>query len=71
MCQVRLAHLNTIAQVTCLEQIDRAQKSIHKGRGRVLIDFLRCTDLLYIALVHQHNPVGHFQRFFLVVRHKN
>ena len=32
---------------------------------------LGCADLFYFAAVHQHHAVGHFQRFFLVVRDKN
>ena len=31
------------------------------------IDLARRADLLDAALVHHHHPVGHFERFFLVV----
>ena len=34
----------------------------------MLVDFSGRADLLDLALVHQHHAVGHFERFFLVVR---
>ena len=37
-------------------------------RRRLAIDLLRRPDLLDRAAVHHHDPVGHRQRFFLVVR---
>ena len=36
-----------------------------------MIKFVRSTDLLDEALVHDHNPVGECHRFDLVVRHIN
>ena len=42
-----------------------------KRRGRLLDDRLRRADLLDLAMVHHHHAVGHFQRFFLVMRDKN
>ena len=33
--------------------------------------FFRRADLLDPAVVHHHDAVGHFERFFLIVRHQN
>ena len=34
----------------------------------LFVDLLRRADLLDLALVHDHDPVGDFERLFLVVR---
>ena len=66
LAYVQLAPVNA-----AMEQVDVAQKAIHKRAGRLVPYFLRRTCLLDLPVVHQHYAVGHFQRFFLIVRHKN
>ncbi len=47
----------------------------HEGRdepgGRAVVDLEGLAELLDIAGVHHHDPVGDGQRLFLVVRHEN
>ena len=54
-----------------MEQIHIAQKSIHKGTGRVFPHVLWRTHLFDFSFVHHHHPIGHFQGFFLVVGDEN
>ncbi len=54
-----------------MEQVDVAQKAVDERAGRMVPDLLRRADLLDAAGVHQHHPVGDFQRFFLVVGDEN
>ena len=53
------------------QRVDVAQEAVDEGRGGRLPDFARRAHLLDAARVHQHHPVGHFQRLFLVVRHEH
>ena len=41
----------------------------HEGGRRLAVDLERRADLLDDAVVHDHDPVGHGQRFLLVVGH--
>ncbi len=54
-----------------MEQIDVAEEAVDEGRSRIVVDIFRRTDLLDIALVHQHDLIGDFERFFLIVRDEN
>lgn len=53
-----------------MEEIDVAEEPVDERRGRRVVDRIGAADLLYLAAVHQHHVVGHFQRFFLIVRHE-
>jgi hypothetical protein len=66
-----VAHVHRVAIDTSVEQVDRAQEAIHKGRGRVTVNLLGRAHLLHLAVIHQHHPVGHFEGFFLVVGHED
>jgi hypothetical protein len=39
--------------------------------SRLLVETLRIANLLYLAVVHKHDAVGHLHGFFLVVRNHN
>ena len=64
----RLAAEPHPAVANVYRQHDRfADEAVHECRCRMVIDLARRADLLDAALVHHHHPVGHFERFFLVV----
>ena len=50
-----------------MEQVHLAKKFIHERARRVLVHFIRRADLLDAAFIHDHYPVRHFQRFFLIM----
>jgi len=66
--QLALAHVQHAAACMADEAVDRAEEAVDEGRGRALVDLLRRADLFHAAVVHQHDAVGHLQRFVLVVR---
>ncbi|MNT26223.1 hypothetical protein D3C72_1617830 [compost metagenome] len=53
----------------CGEQVHgrRADEGRHEGAGRAMIDIQRMADLLDIALVHHHQPVGQRHGFHLIM----
>ena len=54
-----------------VKHIDVAEEVHHELGGRIVEHFGRRADLFDPRLVHHHHAVGHFQRFFLVVRHQH
>ncbi len=66
-----IGRCSNLAGLVGVEQVVVADKTggeyIH-GRG---VEGFGVTALDDLALVHQENPVGHGQRFFLVVGHEN
>ena len=50
-----------------VKQIHVTEELVDERRRGMVVDLLRRTDLLDAALVHDHHPVGHFERFVLVV----
>ena len=50
-----------------VEDIDVAKKLIDKGRCRIGVHLVGRADLFDLAVIHHHDTVGHFQRFFLIV----
>ena len=50
-----------------IEQIGKPDKGGNKNIGRPFINFLRLSDLLDDTAVHNGNPVGYGQCFFLVM----
>ena len=50
-----------------IEQVDLANKAGDKQVFRLFVDFTRRTVLLDFAVAHDHDTVGHRQRFFLIV----
>ena len=58
----RLAVLHPTA-----EHVDVAHEADDERRRRMVEDLLWRSDLLDVALVHHHHPIGDFERFFLVV----
>ncbi|SPZ06525.1 Uncharacterised protein [Pseudomonas aeruginosa] len=53
--------------VAQLQAVGVAEEVVDEIAGRVLVDLAGRADLLDHALVHHHDAVGHFHRFFLVV----
>ena len=53
------------------ELVHVADEAIRERRRRIVVDLLRRADLLDLALVHQHDAIGDFERLLLVVRHEN
>jgi hypothetical protein len=51
-----------------VQEIGGADKIRHEGAGRLAVDLHRSADLLDHAVVHDHDPVGHGECLFLVVR---
>ena len=56
-----------VADHRTVEDIALADEVRHKGILRLVVDILRCADLLDAALVHDHHGVGHGQGFLLIV----
>ena len=54
-----------------MEEIHVAEKVVNERAGGVVVNFVGRANLLDPALVHYHNAIGHFQRFFLIVRHED
>jgi hypothetical protein len=54
-----------------VKQIHITQKAVNKRRRGVVVDFIGCAVLFDFAFVHQHDAVGDFERFFLVMRNKD
>ena len=53
-----------------VEQVNRAQKRCTNSVAGFRKLLLRCTKLLDFTGIHQHDPIGHFQRFLLIVGHE-
>src|ERR1700733_3081916 len=51
-----------------VKDVHVAQKIVNEGRGRTIVNIFRTADLFDAALVHHRNEIGHFERFFLIVR---
>ena len=54
-----------------MKHVDITEEAVNEWIRRVFVDFLRCTDLLDIALMHDDDTIGDFQRFLLVMRDEN
>ena len=54
-----------------MKQIHISQKTVDKRIRRVVVNILRRADLLDSAGIHDGDTIGHFKRFFLIVRYKN
>src|SRR4030095_4319553 len=56
---------------TAVKKIDVAEKIVDEGIDWMMIDLFRRADLLDASFVHQNDPIGHFQGFFLIVSDKD
>ena len=54
-----------------VEHVHLAEELHHELRRRLVEHFFRRADLFDPAVVHHHDAVGHFECFFLVVRHQD
>ena len=50
-----------------IEDVALADEIRHEGVFRLVVNVLRCADLLDAALVHHHHGVGHGQGLLLIV----
>jgi hypothetical protein len=66
----RLTNVGLAAFNTSMEKIQVAEEVVDEGVGGLVVDFVGRAFLLDLAFVHHHDAVGHFQRFFLIVGHK-
>ena len=53
------------------EKVYIAHEVHHKLRSRIVKNLLGRPDLFNAGLIHYDHAVGNFQRFFLIMRHKN
>src|SRR5262245_39903996 len=52
------------------EKIDVAKEMEDEWRGRMLVHLVRGANCNHLAFVHHYNPIGHLERFVLIVRHQ-
>src|SRR5450755_5723 len=65
-----LMNIGFSAVNAAVKQVHIAEEVIHKWGGRMVIDFVRSAHLLDVSVVHHHDTVGKFERFFLIVGHE-
>ena len=56
---------------TAVENVHVAEKLINERRRGTRVNLVWGADLFDPSPVHDHHPVGDFQRFFLIVRHED
>ena len=54
-----------------MESVDISKEAHDEGRLGIFEEFLGRAFLLNLAIIHDHDAVGHFQRFFLIVGHEH
>ena len=54
-----------------MKDVGMSKEVIDEWRGRVLVDFVRLADLLDWTVPHDHNAIGSFQCFLLVMGDKD
>src|SRR5262249_51128770 len=54
-----------------MEQVDVPDEAIDERRRWVIVDLVRRPDLLDPTVTHHDDPVGDFERLFLVVRYED
>jgi len=69
--QTVLANLDRLAIDTAVEKVNGAKEAEDERGRRPCIDLVRRVDLLNLAVIHEHNPVCHLQRLFLIVGDEN
>ena len=65
----RLAELHVAIAVGAEQQVRGAEESRDEARAGPLIQRARLADFLEPTAVHHADPVGHAERFFLIVSH--
>ena len=64
------AHAQAASLDASVEEVHRAKEVGDELGGGAVEQVFRFAVLLDMPLVHHHHAVGHFERFFLVVGHK-